>query len=112
MIRSRLRRATVIVAGFAMFLVLAFASASASSGPGSPDTMSPRERALHALNRLGFGPRPGDVDRVVAMGASRWIAAQLEPEKIPDPIASARTAELAPLMMSQSGIFEQFEKPL
>ena len=74
--------------------------------------MTPREKALHALNRLGFGPRPGDVDRVVAMGASAWIASQLEPEKIPDPIASARTAELGTLTMSQAGIFEQFERPL
>lgn len=31
------------------------------------------EQAEHALNRLTFGPRPGDVKRVEAMGAGRWI---------------------------------------
>ena len=39
-----------------------------------------RARALHALNRLTYGPRPGDVDRVVALGVDRWIEQQLRPE--------------------------------
>ncbi len=43
-----------------------------------------RARALHALNRLTFGPRPGDVDRVVAMGIDRFVDDQLHPERIAD----------------------------
>jgi uncharacterized protein (DUF1800 family) len=46
--------------------------------------LSPRERARHALNRLAYGPRPGDVDAVVAMGVDRWIARQLDAESIPE----------------------------
>ena len=44
------------------------------------------ERALatHVLSRLAFGPRPGDVDRVAAMGVDRWIDEQLHPERIAD----------------------------
>ena len=41
-------------------------------------------RALHALNRLTFGPRPGDVQQVVALGVDRWIDLQLHPAKIDD----------------------------
>jgi uncharacterized protein (DUF1800 family) len=40
--------------------------------------------AEHALNRLAFGPRPGDIARVQQMGVDRWIAQQLHPEKIED----------------------------
>jgi uncharacterized protein (DUF1800 family) len=42
------------------------------------------EEARHVLDRLAFGPRPGDVERVSAMGIDRWIDAQLHPETIPD----------------------------
>jgi uncharacterized protein (DUF1800 family) len=46
--------------------------------------LTPRERARHALNRLAFGPRPGDVDAVVRMGLDTWIARQLDVESIPE----------------------------
>ena len=38
--------------------------------------------ALHVLNRLAFGPAPGDLERVTRMGASAWIAEQLHPERL------------------------------
>src|SRR6266851_7189257 len=38
------------------------------------------DAVLHALNRLGFGPRPGDLERVKQMGLQRWIDQQLHPE--------------------------------
>ncbi|MBI4499863.1 MAG: DUF1800 domain-containing protein [Gemmatimonadetes bacterium] len=43
-----------------------------------------RARALHALNRLTFGPRPGDVNRVAAMGVDRFLDEQLHPERLAD----------------------------
>lgn len=43
------------------------------------------QQALHVLNRLGYGPRPGDVARVVQMGVPAYIQSQLQPEKIPLP---------------------------
>lgn len=46
--------------------------------------LAPREQATHVLNRLAFGPRPGDVDRVVTMGVDSWIEQQLRPERISD----------------------------
>lgn len=42
------------------------------------------EQARHVLNRLAFGPRPGEVERVRSMGVDRWIAQQLTPERIED----------------------------
>ena len=44
----------------------------------------PDEQIQQALNRLGFGPRPGDVERVRATGVERWIALQLTPERVDD----------------------------
>jgi uncharacterized protein (DUF1800 family) len=42
------------------------------------------QQVLHVLNRLAFGPAPGDVQRVRSIGVDRWIAAQLEPARIAD----------------------------
>jgi uncharacterized protein (DUF1800 family) len=40
--------------------------------------------AVFALNRLAYGPRPGDVDRVLREGLERWIRDQIEPAGDPD----------------------------
>src|SRR5437762_11147587 len=46
--------------------------------------LSPHDSALHVLNRLAYGPRPGEADRVAADGVMRWIDRQLAPGKIDD----------------------------
>src|SRR5207237_330602 len=46
--------------------------------------LSSDERVRHVLNRLAFGPRPGDEAAVRAIGVERWIAGQLEPDSIAD----------------------------
>ena len=51
---------------------------------------TPRDSALHALNRLAYGPRPGDIDRVAALGVMKWIDRQLKPDKIDDGLLAAR----------------------
>ena len=50
------------------------------------------ERILHALNRFTFGPRPGDVEAVRAMGLDRWFDEQLHPAKIDETDLNARLA--------------------
>src|SRR5207253_6100955 len=52
--------------------------------------LTPRDSALHALNRLAYGPRPGEVDRVAAGGVMRWVDRQLSPRKIDDGPLAAR----------------------
>ena len=46
--------------------------------------LSPRERAVQMLNRFTYGPRPGDVEKVLAMGPDKWFEQQLNPAAIPD----------------------------
>src|SRR6266487_502247 len=52
--------------------------------------LTPRDSALHALNRLAYGPRPGEVDRVAAAGVMQWIDRQLSPDKIADAALAKR----------------------
>lgn len=51
--------------------------------------LSKREQAAHALSRLTFGARAGEVERVEQIGVDKWIAQQLKPDAIPDPAISA-----------------------
>lgn len=51
-----------------------------------------RKTALHALNRLGFGPRPGDVERLLDRGIEDYINEQIDPQK-----DSELESRLAPL---------------
>src|SRR5579863_4891637 len=67
-----------------------------------------QKRAVHALNRLAFGPRPGDVQQVMAMGVDRWIDLQLHPDKIQDDAMDSRLAPLRTLHMSAKEIVEEF----
>src|SRR5262245_37749641 len=55
-----------------------------------------QKAALHALNRLGYGPRPGDVERVLDEGLERWITNQTRPAG-PDPEVEARLRALPTL---------------
>src|SRR6201998_765166 len=70
--------------------------------------MSESKRALHALQRLTFGPRPGEVDRVAAMGVDKWIDLQLHPEKIEDKNLETRLAPFRTLRMDTREIVENF----
>jgi uncharacterized protein (DUF1800 family) len=73
--------------------------------------MDEHERAIHALNRLTFGPRPGDVERVQAMGLDNWIAQQLSPEKINDSALDARLVPYRTLRMTTAEMVESFPTP-
>src|SRR5262245_56628321 len=62
---------------------LAIAVGLAPVGTAHAQTLSARDSARIVLNRLAYGPRPGDIDRVASMGVMRWIDAQLKPGKDP-----------------------------
>jgi uncharacterized protein (DUF1800 family) len=69
------------------------------------------QRILHVLNRLGFGARPGDVERVRAVGLERYIEQQLHPETINDSAAEAKLERLDVLKMTTAQLYEKFPQP-
>ncbi|HZK81421.1 MAG TPA: DUF1800 family protein, partial [Humisphaera sp.] len=62
-----------------------------------PD-LSDREKVVQVLNRMAFGPTPGQVDEVLEMGLSRYIKEQLDPEKIDDSECEKTVAARYPWM--------------
>ncbi len=67
------------------------------------------ERPLHTLNRLAYGPRPGDLETVKRIGFTRWIDGQLHPEALPLPSQLTQQLDsLETLRMNPIELFEQY----
>jgi uncharacterized protein (DUF1800 family) len=70
------------------------------------------QEILHALNRLTFGPRPGDLEAARKMGLKKWIDQQLHPDRIPEnPELTQRLQPLDSLHMSAAEIAETYPPP-
>jgi uncharacterized protein (DUF1800 family) len=65
-------------------------------------------KVIHALNRLSFGPRPGDVAAVQAMGLDNWFEMQLNPGKIDDSAFEARLAQFPAMQMPQAELMARY----
>jgi uncharacterized protein (DUF1800 family) len=79
---------------------------------GLPVTeLSADEAILHALNRLAYGPRPGDVERVKQMGLAKWIDQQLNPNSIDDRAVEARLEVYPTLRMSTPTLIAEYPQP-
>lgn len=65
-------------------LYLLTAQAPQASAPSPRPSLSPRDSAFHALNRLAYGARPGEVDSVVKVGVMHWIEQQIDADHVPD----------------------------
>jgi uncharacterized protein (DUF1800 family) len=110
LLRNRSLRAFLLLV-VAAGLAVPFAY-GAGSGPNKKAKLTEREKAIHVLNRLGFGPRPGDVDRVLAMGVRNYIEEQLAPERLPDPAVAESLEQFPTLSMTNAQLFDNYEKPL
>jgi uncharacterized protein (DUF1800 family) len=70
--------------------------------------LSEQEKARMALDRLAFGPRPGEVERVRTMGVDAWIRQQLAPDDIADTDLPHRVAKLTVPMQSTSQLLDKY----
>src|SRR3984893_1545565 len=79
---------------------------------GLPITdLSADEAILHALNRLAYGPRPGDIEHVRQMGLAKWIDQPLRPRSIDDPALEARLENYPTLRMSSAKLLAEYPQP-
>ena len=83
-------------------------------GPGhatSPfdQRLNPEQQIVHALNRLTFGPGPGDVEEVRRIGLAKWMESQLHPEQITEnPVLEERLKPLESLRLSLPDVVAKY----
>jgi len=71
--------------------------------------LAPDRQIVQALNRLTFGPRPGDVDEVRRIGLNKWIEQQLHPDRITEnPVIEERLKPLKSLRMPVSEVMAKY----
>jgi uncharacterized protein (DUF1800 family) len=79
---------------------------------GFQQKLSKDQQILHALDRLTFGPKPGDVEAVKKMGLKKWLDLQLHPERIREnPELAARLEPLESLRMTQAETVSSYPTP-
>ena len=105
--------ATLSIAALLLSTLAVGLSAQNMKAPAgkSAAKLSDDQRILHVLNRLGFGARPGDFQRVKAMGVENYISQQLFPDKIDDATAEAKLQNLETLRMSTAQLYEKYPQP-
>jgi uncharacterized protein (DUF1800 family) len=69
------------------------------------------EAIFHALNRLAYGPRPGEIERVRKMGLEKWIEAQLKPESIDNSSLTARLEKYPTIALRTTDLLEKYPNP-
>ena len=82
--------------------------ATPSKHAAAPAKMTEEQRALHALNRLTFGPRPGDLQKVMDTDVDDWIEQQLHPEEISDSVLDGKLGQFRTLRMSTHDLVQTF----
>lgn len=98
-----------------LLFLAALPGATAAPAPKTGE-VSPFQRPLtgekrlaHLLNRLAFGPRPGDIESVSQIGVGAWIESQLAPEKINDDALTSQLSGLTWLRESPKRLMLAYE---
>ena len=95
-----------------MLLILLGLTISLAGGSAQQETTpADAQTVVHVLNRLGFGPAPGDVERVRRMGIRAYIEEQLQPSRVADDQLAARLAPFETLTLSTRELADRFYLP-
>ena len=88
------------------------ANANSSSYVAFSQKLEKEDRFHHALDRLTFGPRPGDFERIQELGLKKWLEAELSPEKVPEsPTLQAKLAPYESLRLNIHETYVRYPQP-
>ncbi len=110
---SAIHKVLTVVAFAAMFSPIFSINATAQMmmSKKSSAKLTEDQKILHVLNRLGFGARPGDVERVRSIGLQKYIEQQLNPGSINDSALTAKMKNFEIMDMTTSQIFAKYPNP-
>jgi len=83
--------------------------ALAQAAPSAPPVSA--ASAAHVLNRLAYGPRPGDIARLHRLGVEAWMEQQLHPDRIDNRALESRLAAFETIALDSATIFREYHEP-
>lgn len=95
----------------AMLAILAPAMVLRADVKPAGKPLSEDQKVMHVLNRLGFGARPGDVEKVKSIGVQKYIDQQLNAATIDDSVAENKVKNLDIFGMSTAELFAKYPNP-
>jgi uncharacterized protein (DUF1800 family) len=119
-VKINVRSLVSLLLACTLFTAPCLDAASAKDKKSKPDPilkglpvsdLTPDEAILHALNRLAYGPRPGDIERIKQIGLAKWIDLQLNPNAIDDKSLDARLKNLPTLRLNTAKLIEEYPQP-
>src|SRR5262245_123333 len=109
-----------IIKYFSGILIFLLASGSPLSLAQAPQkdkaknaarSLTSEQKVIHLLNRITFGPRPGDLDRVMKMGWQKYLDEQLHPEQIADGVVETKLKELESIHLDNRELANNYARP-
>ena len=73
--------------------------------------LTEQQKVLHLLDRITFGARPGEVERINQIGWEKYLEEQMQPEKIGDELVAQKLQSLATLKMTDEQIAKTYDPP-
>ncbi len=74
-------------------------------------SLTDEQRVLHLLDRASFGPRPGEVERVLKTGWQKYLDEQLHPERINDQALEQKLKNIESQRLSNSELARTYFPP-
>ncbi|MDT7778066.1 MAG: hypothetical protein QOC99_578 [Acidobacteriota bacterium] len=109
------RRAPQVFALLATLALLSnnlfFAAGQTTGTKAASQKLTDEQRIVHVLNRLGFGARPGDVERVRKIGLEAYVEQQLNPSKLDDAVVEAKLKNFPTLGMANGELLAKYPQP-
>jgi uncharacterized protein (DUF1800 family) len=99
------------VVALALVVTVTAAVVDALKGSSAVPKTADTATIAHVLNRLGYGPAPGEIEKVRAMTLAAYIDQQLHPERIPDDALKAKLAAYPSIALSTSEIAREYYGP-
>jgi uncharacterized protein (DUF1800 family) len=86
-------------------------NASSATQKHAARSLTEEQKVNHFLDRTTFGPRVGDVERVMKLGWQKYLDEQLHPERIPDDLVERKLKALESIYFSNQEIARRYPPP-
>jgi uncharacterized protein (DUF1800 family) len=85
--------------------------AQGASQSDAAKKLTEEQKVAHLLDRVTFGARPGDIERVMKLGREKYLDEQLRPERISDQVAEQRLKNIESIHLSSAELAKNYPPP-